>query len=260
MSNQKIIFFDIDGTLYNNEKVVPESTKDAVKAVKDAGHIVAIATGRSPFMYEDLRKSLDVNTFVSMNGNYVVYEDELIYTNPLNAKRLEDITAVAMENDHPLVYLDDKNMLSNMPEHEYMTEGISTLKLGFMPGHDPKYHINRDIYQTLLFCTKEEEDHYKRHFDDSFQFIRWHTYSMDISPRDGSKAEGIKKVVDKMGFNINDVYAFGDGPNDIEMLQYVPNSFAMGNAQDEIKMQAKHVTKSVEDNGIMHGLQSANLI
>lgn len=83
---------------------------------------------------------------------------------------------------------------------------------------------------------------------------------MDISPRNGSKAEGIKKVVDRMGFNINDVYAFGDGPNDIEMLQYVPNSFAMGNARDEIKMQAKHVTKSVEDNGILHGLQSADLI
>ena len=50
MSNQKIIFFDIDGTLYNNEKVVPQSTKEAVKAVKDAGHILAMATGRSPFM------------------------------------------------------------------------------------------------------------------------------------------------------------------------------------------------------------------
>lgn len=260
MSSQKIIFFDIDGTLYNDEKVVPDSTKEAVKAAKDAGHIAAIATGRSPFMYEDLRAELGISTFVSMNGNYVVFEDELIYTNPLDAERLEDITAVAMENDHPIVYLDDRNMHSNVPEHDYMTEGIASLKLGFMPGHDPEYHIGRSIYQSLLFCPKGEEGIYQEHFTDAFQFIRWHTYSMDVSPKNGSKAEGIKKIVEKMDVDIKDVYAFGDGANDVEMLRYVPNSFAMGNAREEIKAQAKHVTSSVDADGIMNGLQMADLI
>lgn len=260
MSSQKIIFFDIDGTLYNDDKVVPDSTKEAVKAAKNAGHIAAIATGRSPFMYEDLRAELGISTFVSMNGNYVVLEDELIHTNPLDGERLGDITEMAMENDHPIVYLDEENMHSNVPEHEHMTEGLATLKLGFTPGHDPDYHIGRNIYQSLLFCPRGEEGLYQEYFKDAFQFIRWHTYSMDVSPKDGSKAEGIKKVVEKMNLDLNNVYAFGDGANDVEMLRYVPNSFAMGNAREEVKPHAKHITTSVDDHGILNGLRQADLI
>ena len=58
MSNRKLIFFDIDGTLYNSDKVVPAEAKKAVRQLKEDGHIVAIATGRGPFMYKKLREEL----------------------------------------------------------------------------------------------------------------------------------------------------------------------------------------------------------
>jgi hydroxymethylpyrimidine pyrophosphatase-like HAD family hydrolase len=115
------------------------------------------------------------------------------------------------------------------------------------------------MYQTLLFCPEGEEQQYEEEFHD-FDFIRWHPVSVDVLPKGGSKAKGIEKIVQKLGFPEDRQFAFGDGLNDIEMLMSVKNSVAMGNAEEVVKSAAKHVTKSVEDDGILHGLQMVGLL
>lgn len=259
MKERSIVFFDIDGTLLDTDKNLPASAKKAVAKLKEDGHIVAIATGRAPFMYEDLRKELGIETFVSCNGQYVVLEGEVIYQNPLHKEALVAMTEEALDNNHPVVYLSDEDMMSNVPEHEYINEGIASLKLGITPGHDPDYHNGRDLYQTLLFVPEGEEQQYVEKYD-SFDFIRWHPVSLDVIPKGGSKAKGIAKVIDELGFPPERQYAFGDGPNDLEMLSTVHNSFAMGNAKDEVKSKAKHITKHVNEDGVEHGLRMAGLI
>ncbi|WP_435390894.1 Cof-type HAD-IIB family hydrolase [Jeotgalibacillus haloalkalitolerans] len=256
---KSIIFFDIDGTLLNHDKKLPASTKQAIFKLQELGHEVAIATGRAPFMYEDLRKELGIRSFISYNGQYVVLNDEVIYTNPLNADALKKLTATAVENEHPVVYMDHKDMKANVRQHAYIEESIGTLKIGMEPTHDPDYHVDRPLYQSLLFCERGEEEQYRETFKD-FDFIRWHSYSVDILPRGGSKAQGIARMVEQLGYPPARQYAFGDGLNDIEMLTAVENSFAMGNALDEVKKSAKFVTKSVEEDGILHGLKMAGLI
>lgn len=259
MTNQSVIFFDIDGTLLNSNKELPLSTKEAIFKLKENGHVVAIATGRAPFMFEDLRRELDINTFVSYNGQYVVLNGEVIYRNPLKLQSLEKLTEAALFHNHPVVFMDHEDMKANVPEHPYIKESIETLKISCFPTHDPHYYKEREIYQTLLFCPEGEENQYERDFQD-FDFIRWHPVSVDVLPRGGSKAKGIEKIVKKLGFPKEHQYAFGDGPNDLEMLFSVRNSVAMGNAEDRVKEAAKYVTKSVDDNGICHGLQMVGLL
>ena len=93
-----------------------------------------------------------------------------------------------------------------------------------------------------------------------FDFVRWHAVSVDILPSGGSKAKGIEKIVEALDIPKERQYAFGDGLNDIEMLSTVTNSVAMGNVEETVKIVAKYVTKSVEDNGILHGLQMVGLL
>lgn len=71
--NKKIIFFDIDGTLLDHEKKVPATTKESIQELKEAGHIVAIATGRAPYHFEELREELGIHSYVCLNGQYVVH-------------------------------------------------------------------------------------------------------------------------------------------------------------------------------------------
>src|SRR5699024_8942643 len=144
-------------------------------------------------------------------------------------------------------------------EHEYINEGIASLKLGIMPGHDPEYLHGRNLYQTLLFVPEGEEGQYIDKYD-NFDFIRWHPVSMDVIPKGASKAEGIAKVIDELGLPPERQYAFGDEWNETVRMRIIHNSFEMGNAKDEAKSKASHITKLVNDNSTEHGLRMAGLI
>jgi Cof subfamily protein (haloacid dehalogenase superfamily) len=256
---QQLIFFDIDGTLLDHDKQLPLATKQAIEALKEKGHEVAIATGRAPFMFEELRKELEIDTYVSYNGQYVVANNKVLYKNPLSTETLAALTRAAATNDHPLVYMDHEDMKATVENHPYMEESMSTLKIDRYPTHNPKYLEEREIYQSLLFCKNEDEAQYADAFE-QFRFVRWHPLSTDVLPAGGSKARGLQAVMDAFDFTAERVYAFGDGLNDIEMLQFVGNSVAMGNAPDDVKKAAKHVTKDVQENGILHGLEMVGLL
>ncbi|MFP3728202.1 Cof-type HAD-IIB family hydrolase [Priestia filamentosa] len=260
MGNRKLIFFDIDGTLLDHNKELPATTKEAIKHLKEEGHVVAIATGRAPFMYKELRKELDINTYVSFNGQYVVVDGKVIHQDFLNADELKKLTELSEEKGHPLVYMDDKNMKSNHAEHLYIKESIDSLKLkDNILSYEPQFYTENPVLQTLLFCVEEQQEFYKKEIPE-FSFVRWHEYSMDVLPSGSSKARGIQRVIQTLGFNTEDTYAFGDGLNDVEMLQFVGHGIAMGNAHHSVKKVAKYVTDDVDKDGILKGLRMLHLI
>jgi Cof subfamily protein (haloacid dehalogenase superfamily) len=255
---KKIVFFDIDGTLLDEKKELPNSTVRAIKALKTSGVYVAIATGRAPFMFADLRERLGIDSFVSFNGQYVVFEGNVIYKNPLNRHKLHELKEHAHENGHPLIFMDANEMRASIEDHPYIHVSMGSLKFAHPP-FDPFYYENRDIYQALLFCKPEEEHVYVNAYPE-FHFVRWHSVSTDILPFGGSKAEGIRRLIEQIGISKEDVYAFGDGLNDMEMLQFVGTGVAMGNAKEEVKKVADLVTKRVDEEGILYGLKQLELI
>ncbi|MBG9450116.1 hydrolase Cof [Cytobacillus firmus] len=257
---KKIVFFDIDGTLLDHEKNLPDSTKEAIEKLKKNGTFVAIATGRAPFMYENLRSELDIDSFVSFNGQYVVFENEPIYRNPLKTAEIEKLYRHAQSNGHPLVFMNEKTMKASVTHHPFIEESMGSLKFTH-PEEDREFYSSRELYQSLLFCEEKDEEKYisSSAYPD-FGFIRWHPYSVDVLPAGGSKAEGIKQMIKRLGFDLKDVYAFGDGLNDIEMLNAVGTGIAMGNAEEVVKKAADHVTSGVDQEGIWKGLKELQLI
>lgn len=258
MAKQKLIFFDIDGTLLDEEKHLPASAEAAVAELKEAGHAVVIATGRAPFMFSKLQERLNIDSFISFNGSYVEFQGDAVYKKALHAEELKRFTQFATENDHPVVYLDHLDMRANVPFHPHIKESIGSLKFEH-PKVDADYLEGRNIYQTLLFCKKEQEDPYIRDFP-KFDFIRWHEVSADVLPSGGSKAVGIEVIMKKLGLTREDVYVFGDGPNDVEMLSFTENSVAMGNAVPEAKAAAAIETAHVTEDGIAKALKKFALI
>ncbi|TSB45366.1 Cof-type HAD-IIB family hydrolase [Alkalicoccobacillus porphyridii] len=256
--DKAMIFFDIDGTLLDHQKNLPASAKQSIAALKQAGHEVAIATGRPPFFFEGLRKELGIDSFVSFNGQYVVYKGEEIFANPLDAASIEELTSFSAKRNHPLVYMNHHTMKSNIADHPAIEESLNSLKV-HAPELDPLFHKDRDLYQTLLFCTEGEEKEYMESFT-NIRFVRWHPSSVDVIPANGSKAVGISHLIKKLGFSIDQVYAFGDEKNDLEMLSQVGHGVAMGNAPQVVKDAANYVTKPVDEDGIEHGLKMVGLL
>ena len=257
--DKKLIFFDIDGTLLDHDKNLPHSTKTAIQELKASGHEVAIATGRSPFLFKELREELGIDSYVSLNGQYVVYQGKVIHSNPLLPDLLQSLTEYAVRSDQPILYVSEDNMKMNVTKHIRVETSYGPHKIA-IPECDPNYHIGRHIYQAIVFCTEEEEKSYEVKYKDMLRFVRWDEVAVDVLPEGGSKAAGIAHFIKVIGMDPEEVIAFGDNMNDLEMLQFVGHGVAMGNADPRIKKLARYVTSDVGQDGIMHGLGQLGLL
>ncbi len=254
----KILFFDVDGTLYNNDKVIPKSAKEALLTARRNGHELAIATGRAPFMIEEILNELAIDTYVAFNGQYVVYKGEVIFTDGVSQETLKRVIDFGVSRNEAVVFLDDLQMIASASGNFAVEESLATLKYPY-PKIDEHYYIKNPVYQTLIFTNEQGEQSYRKEFPD-LQIVRWHPYSCDLLPKGGSKARGIQKIMAAADIELDKVVAFGDGLNDVEMLSYVPASVAMGNGHLAAKEVASMVTEHVDQDGLMNAMKQLKLI
>lgn len=254
----KVVFFDIDGTLLDDNKKLPRSVQQAIFQLKENGVFVAFATGRAPFMLDEIKERLEIDSYVCFNGQYVVLDGEVIYTNPMSAEQLHKFAKEAEKNNHPLVYLNEETMKATRPNHLFIEKSMETLRFPY-PKIDARFFDKSEIYQTLVFC-KDDEEHYYIDQYEQFNFLRWHPYSLDVVPIGGSKAVGIKKIIERLNCTLDDVYAFGDGINDLEMIKAVGTGVAMKNGSSILKKHADMIAKDVTEGGISKSLNKLGLI
>ncbi|CAM5188917.1 Cof subfamily protein (Haloacid dehalogenase superfamily)/HAD superfamily hydrolase (TIGR01484 family) OS=Ureibacillus acetophenoni OX=614649 GN=SAMN05877842_101314 PE=4 SV=1 [Ureibacillus acetophenoni] len=254
----KILFFDIDGTLYDSEKKIPQSAKEAIFQARANGYEIAIATGRAPFMIQSIIDELEIDTYVTFNGQYVVYKGEVIFTDGIPTDQLTGIIQYGHERNHPVVFIDDQKMIASVEGDTFIEKSLNTLKYPY-PIINPQFYESNNVYQTLIFMEEKDEPIYKEQFP-NVKFVRWHPFSCDILPKDGSKARGIQKILEKNNIPLSNVYAFGDGLNDIEMLQFVGIGVAMGNAHDQTKAVADIIADHVDEDGLAKVLKELNII
>lgn len=254
----KIVFFDIDGTLVNEEKQIPRDTIESIRKLKEQQVEVVIATGRAPYYFEHIAKKCGIDSFVSFNGSYVVYKGTPIYERHIPKASIEAFHQLAAQQNHPLVLQGSHDSFSTHEQHPYVIETFQHLKVA-MPLYRADFFKEAAIFQALLYCLAPEEACYNEALSD-LAFVRWHKYSLDVFPKGGSKAQGIEALLHHLGLSPAKAVAFGDGLNDKEMLSFVGMGIAMGNAHEELKPFSNYVTKHVDEGGIAHGLQYAGLL
>ena len=86
---RKLFAFDIDGTLLNSEKKALDSTREALAKLREQGHLVTLATGRSRYMAQEVIWDLDFTNYVLCNGAAAFVDHEQYYQNLLHAEALE---------------------------------------------------------------------------------------------------------------------------------------------------------------------------
>lgn len=131
-------------------------------AARRNGYELAIATGRAPFMIESLLEELEIDTYVTFNGQYVVYKGEVVYTNGIEKEELAKIIAFGEARNEPVVFLDDKRMIASIKDHHMVAESLDTLKYPY-PALDSSYYMQNNVYQTLIFMEEKMNLYIVRH-------------------------------------------------------------------------------------------------
>jgi len=257
---KKMIFFDIDGTLVNDQKIISSGTKLAIKELKNNGHEVAIATGRNLFMAQSIIDELELSNYIVCNGAAGYLHKKLVYENPLDQTQLEKLLKLADSNNHNIIYETPDTLRRRNEEVDVkITTAMKSVGYG-VPKFDPDFHLHNSLVQCLIFYREDEKQLYENNQFSKFRFVRWHDSGVDVLPYDGSKANTVLRVALENGYGVEDTIAFGDGLNDLEMIEKVGTGVAMGNALESVKLRADKVTKSCNEDGIYIALKELNLI
>ena len=95
----------------------------------------------------------------------------------------------------------------------------------------------------------------------SLELARYENFPcVEMMPKGISKADGIRILLEELDIPLSNTYAFGDGPNDLEMLQYVQYGTAMGNAEESVLRSAKYRTEGIWEDGVARALERYGLI
>ncbi len=254
----KAIFFDIDGTLLSfKTHAVHPSTLRALQELRQRGVRLFISTGRHELLINNLDTSL-FDGIVSLNGQCVRIGGKTIHANAMTAEDARSAVDFVTEHRLATIFEGIDFMRLNLMT-DLARKGAALLDLRMPDTQDVSDIPDYPMLQLIVFCSPEQEAGLIARMP-SCETTRWTPLLCDVMPRGGGKHVGIRKTLDYYGFSREESMAFGDGENDISMLQYVGLGVAMGNADAEVKAAADYVTTGTDDGGIAKALRRFGLI
>ena len=265
MSDKKAIFFDIDGTLRSSIIGIPESTKEAIKTLKENGHLVFICTGRAKAMLLEELYEMEFDGIIAGAGTYVEYHGKELYRFDLEEEKISKLVSqlrkfgfVPVPEGHDVFYLEPEGTWTKeykmIYELFYYNVGGS---LETMPLEDKGIKAAK---VSAVICQDSDINAAKEYFESDYQIVVHRGLLMEFIPKGFSKAEGIKLILDTLGIKQENTYGFGDSMNDYEMLEYVNYGVAMGKSDAKLVEIASYVTDTVENDGIYKALKKYELI
>lgn len=279
MSNKKIIFIDVDGTLVDYENNLPESAVKAVRKARENGHRVYICTGRSEAEVYDYIWDIGLDGMIGGNGSYVKDGDTVVmeqHISPEEEKHVVDwLHSRGLE-----FYLEANSGLYASEKFEVVGQP-TMVKYASQKGkaHAESMTI-RDAFPDMIFGANLYRDDinkvsfvlnsYQDHLDSIKEFpdLKAGTWGGagetalfgDLGVKNITKANAIDHLLKYLNVSIDDTIAFGDAKVDIPMLEYCNIGVAMESGGNECKAAADYVTTGVDEDGLYNAFKHFELI
>lgn len=249
-----ILFFDIDGTLMSDDgkRIIPESTKRALKQARENGYLLFINTGRVYCNVEECMRELGFDGYLCGCGTNIYYDGkELLYHTVPKERCIEIAEKCEPMKMHPWFERRDGNYFDQRTNFD---GELRTLREFFEAAGNIRGDITEEDFSFDKFVVWYEDDSdvdaFKKMVESDFRIIDRGNNFFEVVPKGYSKATAMEVILTETGLEKKDCYAFGDSPNDLEMLEFVPNSVAMGNACGEVKEKVDFITTDLYEDGI----------
>ena len=259
-----VVFFDIDGTVVDNDsQIIPESAVEAIRLLREKGHLPVVNTGR-PYGHVDPRvRKMDFGGWICSCGAEVILNGEFLYQDYPSRETCRRITEAAhdcglliqAESARELFY-DDTMTYSGHSAREaerLAKKGIHVVPFSAVPDYTFIKFVTHDIEGSdraaFLKVAGEEFDY----------FIHVGTM-IEYTKKGNTKAKGMERLLKALNVPKEETFAIGDSGNDIPMFDMAGTTICMGNGMDVLKERADFVTDSVLDDGIYNALKHYGLI
>lgn len=259
MKDIKLIAFDLDGTLLNDERELSENNIKAIKKLLNNDIKIVIATGRPFAGFSRFLRQLDIlheDNYSITNTGSIIRENIDDGNIKLNAMDLNDylfIKKVTENYDNLQVafYTDNYLYIDEVNPNVAFIHDKNILRMESrntsIYGNEPICRINVMGEKDLLDKFQKENQKY---LEERYTTMRNETFSFEILNKDSSKGKGLEFLSKYLNIKRDEIMAFGDNVNDVDMIEYAGVSVAMKNGKDVLKAKADYIAKSNSDDGV----------
>ena len=259
-----VVFFDIDGTIVDNEtQIIPDSTVEAIRLLKQNGHIPVVNTGR-PYGQVDPRfLELGFDGWVCACGMELLLNGEFVYQD-YPSKQLCDYIIEQCEKHNMLIQAETDKELYYNGERTYtpapLREANRLAKKGI---HVIPYQSVEDR-RFIKFVTHETEESDRAGFLEAtrayFDPMIHRGTMIEYSKRGNTRAKGMERLLQILNVPKEETFAIGDSENDLTMFAVAGTTICMGDGMEKLKEAATYITDSVLEDGIFNALRHYGLI
>ena len=262
MTPIKLVVSDCDGTLLPKDKTITEGAKGAVRALREAGIGFTIVSSRPTigmgFLIEPLGITLPIGAF---NGSSIVdnklkpIEQHLIALDV--AQRCLDVLDTFGVDIW--LFTNDRWYTRNadgeyVPHEQRAIKADPTIVADFTPYLAGACKIVGASSDAALLARCEAA--MQQALGREATAVRSQTYYLDVTPAGHDKGTFVAAMAKRLGISTDAIATIGDMQNDLAMFARSGVSFAMGNAADDVKKHATHVTDTNERDGFARAIET----
>ncbi|MBC1516642.1 HAD family hydrolase [Listeria immobilis] len=264
MTKKYLICSDIDGTLLRSDQTVSEKTRDLIQTLENDGHIFSISTGR---MYRSARAvGLQVSNsghVIASNGSYAAIRDEPLLKTTLEENAIRETYHIMRDFDLPLFFFSTNALFytkeppaffQNLADKSRLDTGHNRFSLVSI---NDSGAFDEHLHHFLNAIVVAEEDASRLtavrtalNGATGIRVLSSHHNNLEILPANSDKRTAVEALGKHYNIPRERIITFGDGENDIGMLEYAGIGVAMENASDNVKAAANNITDTNEADGV----------
>lgn len=256
--NNKAVFFDIDGTIFESGKEdVSKTVIHAIHQVQTLGHLCFVASGRPFTSLPGFITRIGFDGYICGNGTQIAIGQTLIKQKCLDpVTSFEMIQLIESLQLQYIILTTSQSCIST--HHDELFEYYQQFNID-LDAIRTQYNLNEILpyalkIETMTHTPKERENiKEKAESLGLFVEIKKDGY-VELSDKTITKGTALLEVLKLTNIPVSESIVLGDGANDMDMFQTAGYSIAMGNAVDEIKETANEITLSVSEDGAAHAL------
>lgn len=261
----KLIALDLDGTTLNSSgQLTYEVAVKLAEISRNRNYKLVFCTGRPlSGIIEVLKKArvpqetlhaLCNGTLIQSADGFCLERNGLSFEDYALIQKFcteKSLTLIAV--DESRCYTTNRNINHSVVTFCYLTNNDIHVK-------EMDAFTSETSFLKLMICEKEEKirkvkDDISRSFKERFQCVQGHSEFIELSPIGISKGTALSKVADYYKITSENVFVVGDNENDLSMFELYPNSFAVGNAEEDLKEKARWIVPDNDHNGVLEALK-----
>lgn len=254
----KVIFIDIDGTLYTSNRKITEYSKNILKQAQEKGINIVLCSGRRCLYILNIVKQIKTSNYIIGDNGASIYDIEknnIIYEKSIEKNDLETIYDFCEVNHIGVLFNAIKERYVNkycirikkddfcLEKEELIKKKITQIVIE---------NIEKEFQEDLRKMLKETNLHIA---NEGYSTTVEGFYFMDIVNNCNNKGIAIETLLNYLNIEKSQTMCFGDGKNDIKMFEMTEINVAMENAIEELKKKATYITKNNDEDGVAYFIE-----